>query len=168
MIRVHRGLPEPQARPVRRDRQDRKGRWALRDPLGRQGPLDLKAPRVILVLKALPGQRDLLALRDLPDPWVQQVSQARLEQQVPLAPKARRGRRVRKAIRDLRGRRGLTGCRSRHCTGISQTNQEQHSPSEHLRLVWPSTAPTFGSQTMATRVSQSCELATAQPWVHSP
>jgi hypothetical protein len=64
VISVLRGLPEPQARPVRRDRQDRKGQWALQDPLGRQGRL---------ALKGLPGQRDLLARRDLPDPWVQPV-----------------------------------------------------------------------------------------------
>lgn len=76
MIRVHRGLPEPQARPVRRDRQDLKGLWALQDPLGQQGRLDrkvLKAPRVTLVRKDPLVPRARLDRRDLQGPWVQQV-----------------------------------------------------------------------------------------------
>jgi hypothetical protein len=71
---VFRGLPEPQALPVRRDQQGRKALWGEPGQLDRQARLDLKvlkAPRVTLVLKDLPGQRDLLARRDLPDPWVQ-------------------------------------------------------------------------------------------------
>src|ERR1700675_1833644 len=125
----------------------------------------------MLALKDLPEPRAQLAPRDLPAPWAQQVSQARRERRehlVPSVPKVRRGLPVRKAIQARQGHRELTGCKSRHFTGISQTNQEQPSPSEHRRLVWPSTAPTFGLQTMAARVSQSCEPATAQTWVHSP
>jgi hypothetical protein len=76
VISVFRDLPEPQARPVPRDQQGRKGLWGLRDPLARQGRLDLKvlkAPRVTLALKDPPGQQDLPALRDLPGPWVQRA-----------------------------------------------------------------------------------------------
>jgi hypothetical protein len=159
---AHRGLLEPQAGSVRRDLQGRKVLLALPDPLGRQERLDPKAPRVMLAPKDLPEPRVQLARRDLPDLWVRQDSQERREHLVLLAPKARRGLPVRKAIRDLRGRRELTGCRSRHCTGIRRTNQEQHSPSGHLRLVWRSMAPTFGLQTMAARVSQRCGPAMAR------
>ena len=69
-------------RLARKDLQGRKGQLGLRDPrepLERLDPKVLKASRVMLVLKDLPGQRDPLDRRDLPDLWVQPVKQARLE-----------------------------------------------------------------------------------------
>ena len=57
-------LPEPLVRLVRKDLQGRKGQSGLRDP---------REPLERLDLKVLRAPRVTLALRDLPGPWVQQA-----------------------------------------------------------------------------------------------